>query len=89
LKLTGEDRLKVAYSVFTKRTSIPETNETEDQEEQTARWIRFVRLSKTVIIEHRIEKSGPDDVRAGLDELLKAEHRNPLIPKLLRAAAHS
>jgi len=75
LGLDGEARLKKAYDVFSRRASVPEEDETEDGEERTARWIRLVRLTKTVILEHRIEATDADgDLRKGLDALLKAEH---------------
>jgi hypothetical protein len=78
LNMTGEDRLKRAYDGFIKRVSVPETSESEEQEDETARWIRYVRLAKTIVLEHQIETSAPADVRAGLDELLKAEHKTIL-----------
>lgn len=78
LGLSGEERLRRAYKVFNRRASVSEDDESEDEEDVTARWIRFVRLCKTVIMEHRIETTGSPDVRAGLDELLKVEHTNPL-----------
>lgn len=78
LHLTGEDRIEQARKVFLRRTAIDEDSESETEEESTARWIRFVRLAKTVVLEHDIETNGPAEIRAGLDQFLQAEHRNPL-----------
>lgn len=73
LKLTGDDRVGRSYAVLTQRVSA-EQDQTEQQAEETARWLRFTRLCKTVVLEHAIRTSGPADVRRGLDQLLAAEH---------------
>src|SRR3569833_1816962 len=79
LNLSGEQRLRRAFSVFSHRASIAEEDESEESEQQTARWIRLVRLTKTILLEHRIEGDDPNsDLRKGLDVLLKSEH-GPLL----------
>ncbi|MGO8671318.1 MAG: hypothetical protein ACLQVD_08160 [Capsulimonadaceae bacterium] len=86
LKLSGDDRLKLAYAEFRKRVGVDEDSITEDEDERTAVWIRFTRLAKTVVLEHLIRQSGTPAVQAGLAELIAAEHTNPLEIPVVAAA---
>ena len=46
----------------------------------TARWARFVRLAKSVVLTRRLRATGRPDLIARFDRLLAAEARNPLRP---------
>lgn len=79
LKLAGDDRVGRSFAVLGQRLGADEDDQTEAEVEETARWDRFVRLCKTIVLEHEIQKNGPADVREGLNQLLAAEHgRLPL-----------
>jgi len=75
MNLEGPRRLVVAYAQFRLRI---EHKDTEAQEEQTARVIRFVRLAKSVILAHRLQESGSPALQARYAALLAAEAGNPL-----------
>ena len=75
LHLTGDNRFVGAYTQFKRRVD-REGSETE--EEQTARWTRFIRLAKSVILAHRLQASGDASLKARYAVLLAAEARNPL-----------
>lgn len=80
LRLSGNDRPARAFAAVNQRVRDEDEDETEEDEEQTARWIRFVRLCKTIVLEHQILADGPSDVRVGLVEIMSAEHQ-PLLSK--------
>jgi hypothetical protein len=74
LKLSGDDRDGRAFSVMMHRVQNEDWDDTEEQDEETGRWVRFVRLCKTIALEHQILAQGTPEVRAGLQEILAAEH---------------
>ncbi len=78
LNLEGPRRLLVAYAQFRLRIA---HKDTEAQEEQTARVVRFVRLAKSVILAHQLQESGAPAIQARYAALLAAEAGNPLHPR--------
>lgn len=48
------------------------------QDIEDARWFRFIRISKSVVLEQRLRKSGDKARIKQLDELRKRESQNPL-----------
>ncbi len=75
LNLEGPRRLIVAYAQFRLRI---QHKDTEAQEEQTARVVRFVRLAKSVILAHRLQQNGAPALQARYAALLAAEAGSPL-----------
>lgn len=73
LRLVGEGRLAKAYAEF---TVVVET-QAEDPTPQGAKYIRFVRLAKSVILEHKLAAGGDADLKARFAALQASEHRNP------------
>lgn len=84
LDLDTSNRLPVAYGEFARRT---QRQGTDAQEEETARYVRFVRLAKSIILAHRLAQSGDAAVQARYVALLSAEAANPLRPSQSAAAA--
>jgi len=52
-----------------------------------ARWLRFLRLAKSVVLEHRLRAGADKTLIARLDKLQALEAQNPLRPALTPAAA--
>ncbi|BDI33155.1 hypothetical protein CCAX7_52060 [Capsulimonas corticalis] len=82
LGLHGELRLLTAYRTFKQRTTdTPDADAPEDEDELTARWIRIVRLAKTIVLAHTLT-TGPDEaLKTQYAALLQAESANPIAPK--------
>ncbi len=53
----------------------------------TARWARFVRVAKSVVLARRLRASGKPALIARYDRLLAGEARNPLRPSVATASA--
>lgn len=80
LKIQGEGRLAGAYNTVQRRTGRRRGSDTESEEELTARWIRLVRVGKSVVLAHTLQSSGTSDDKAHFAALVTAESANPVRP---------
>jgi hypothetical protein len=87
LGLSGDKRLSLAYAQFKYR--VRHESETEEGEERTALWIRFVRLAKSVVLGHRLMQGQDDPLKERYTELLASESRNPLRAQALPMPAQA
>ncbi len=74
LKLDGEDRLQTAYQEFVR-------NKIDSEDRRDVQIIRFVRLGKSVVLQHRLAETGTRELKQRFADLLKLEAANPLRPK--------
>ncbi len=74
LQLDGEGRMKAAYEEFL-------GNKVDSEKPRDTRLIRFVRLSKTIVLQHRLADSGTPELKRRFADLLKLEAANPLVPE--------
>lgn len=80
LGVAGEGRLATAYDRLTQRTGRRHEDDGDAAEEQTARWIRLVRVGKSVVLAHTLQASDDTDLKMRFEALKAAEARNPLRP---------
>ncbi|MBS1708811.1 MAG: hypothetical protein JSS65_08845 [Armatimonadetes bacterium] len=71
LKLEGEDRLQTAYKTF-------RGNPVDADKMPAVHAIRFVRLAKTIVLQHQLAETGAPDIKRRFADLLKLEAANPL-----------
>ncbi|MBX3112609.1 MAG: hypothetical protein KF857_11425 [Fimbriimonadaceae bacterium] len=69
----SEDRLQVAYNAFIR-------NPVNSAKMRDVNTLRFVRLAKSVVLQHQLDVSGAPEVKRRFAELLKLEAANPLRP---------
>lgn len=71
LKLEGEDRLATAYKAF-------RSSPVDAEKMSAVNTIRFVRLAKSIVLQHQLAETGAPDVKRRFADLLKLEAANPL-----------
>lgn len=76
LGVTGEARLANAYDHIVQHP--PHRDDTDAEEAQYARWIRLVRMGKSVVLAHTLAASDDAALKARFAALKAAEARNPI-----------
>lgn len=78
LGVQGEGRLATAYAHVIQRADSTGRSDNDAAEEQTARWIRLVRMGKSVVLAHTLQASPDAALKVRFATLKAAEALNPL-----------
>ncbi|MCW3061112.1 MAG: hypothetical protein JWQ02_2933 [Capsulimonas sp.] len=83
LELRGELRLMTAYRTSKQRgEETPDEDAPEEEDVLTARWIRIVRLAKTVVLAHTLTTGPNESLKTQYASLIQSEAANPIAPKI-------